>query len=127
MKMTEKNLDVIEKELESHAFAYCGSDVWQDSVTSLKHPVSVAYAILVERIRPKWSNEKPFRYEGDYGSVFVADRSDFKNGVAVKNIPSEPHAFASEVAAMIGYHATNIHPKLNGFQGYDCIHWIFKK
>lgn len=32
--------------------------------------------------------------------------------------------YASDVAEMIGYHAINIHPDLNGFSGYDCIHWM---
>ncbi len=77
-------------------------------------------------IENKWLNEKPFRYEGDYGTVFEASHSDFRKGVIVTNMPDEPSHIASEVAAMIGYHARNVHPKLNGFQGYDCIYWIIK-
>lgn len=35
--------------------------------------------------------------------------------------------FARDVAQMIAYHAMNIWPELNGFQGYDCIKFEFSK
>lgn len=69
-------------------------------------------------------NDHPFEYTSHNGTVFYAERCDFRGGVTVTYKPVYPFPFAEDVAEMIGYHATNIHPKLNGFQGYDCIKWI---
>jgi len=66
-------------------------------------------------------NDKPFSYTSHYGTEFVCDRCDFKTPLIVKNQPSGGKQRMSDVAEMIGYHATNIYPELNGFQGYDCI------
>lgn len=72
-------------------------------------------------------NEKPFEYTV-LGTTFKADRCDFKGGIKVNHkIPQHTFPFANAVAEMVGYHATNIHPNLNGFQGYDCINWIFEE
>ncbi len=72
-------------------------------------------------------NEKSFEYTSHYGTVFKSDRCDFKGGVWVTHQPAEKFFSWSDVTEMIGYHATNIHPQLNGFQGYDCVQWHFEK
>lgn len=72
-------------------------------------------------------NEKPFEYTSHFGTKFNATRCDFFNGVTVSDKNPNNDKYTSDVAEMIGYHATNIHPQLNGFQGYDCIYWTFQK
>ena len=70
-------------------------------------------------------NDKPFDHQGRFLS-FTASRCDFSEGVDVE-VTGQP-AFIdimNDVAAMIGYHATNIHPSLNGFSGYDCCRFKF--
>jgi len=71
--------------------------------------------------------ERPFTHICRYGTVFGADRCDFKTGIIVSHQPSKKALYVSDVAEMIGFHAINIHPQLNGFQGYDCIQWKLKK
>lgn len=66
-------------------------------------------------------NEKLFSYFGSFGTHFSCARCDFKAPLLVIDAPTEKKHFLSDVAEMIGYHATNIRPELNGFQGYDCI------
>lgn len=74
----------------------------------------------------KHLNENPFRFIGHYGTLFSADRCDFRGGITLKSVPKDKSLMASDIAEMIGHHATNIHPQLNGFQGYDCIDWNIK-
>jgi len=69
-------------------------------------------------------NEKPFSHTCRYGTTFQSDRCDFKNGVRMIGLPKNRFMAASDVAEMIGFHATNIHSDLNGFAGYDTIHWL---
>lgn len=74
-------------------------------------------------------NEKHFSYRSHNGTQFIAERCDFRTGVSVQSpvLASGCYAgFSSDVAEMIGYHATNIWPSLNGFQGYDCITFTIK-
>jgi hypothetical protein len=67
-------------------------------------------------------NEKPFSYLSHGGTSFSASRCDFKEGLVIeKQFGTTHEQFISDVIEMTGYHATNIHPNLNGFQGYDCI------
>lgn len=68
-------------------------------------------------------NERPFEHHCSNGSSFQCDRCDFAKPIKVLDKPSDEELFAADVAEMIGYHATNIWPDLNGFQGYDCIHF----
>ena len=68
-------------------------------------------------------NDKPFSHACRFGTEFIAYRCDFVGGIKIKNRPSNQLFFASDVAEMIGFHAVNIRPELNGFQGYDCIQW----
>lgn len=73
-----------------------------------------------------WLNHKPFSHYCRFGTRFGASRCDFRDGVSVMyDRPLTKEEAASDVAEMIGYHAVNIRPELNGFQGYDCIEWIF--
>lgn len=71
-------------------------------------------------------NHKSFSHYCRYGTKFTASRCDFRDGVEVSDVPETQTQFACDVAEMIGYHAVNIRPELNGFQGYDCINWIIK-
>jgi hypothetical protein len=65
-------------------------------------------------------NEKPFEHLGRV-MKFKADHCDFRNGVEIHSLMSNatPLDIMNDVAEMIGYHALNIHPYLNGFMGYD--------
>ena len=67
-------------------------------------------------------NEKPFDHHCSNGSSFQCSRCDFTEPIEVLDMPGDSLAlFAADVAEMIGFHAINIWPKLNGFQGYDTI------
>ena len=70
-------------------------------------------------------NSNPFYHQGRF-LTFRASRCDFSEGVEVEvtGTPSRIDIM-NDVAAMIGYHATNVHPLLNGFQGYDCCNFKF--
>lgn len=72
-------------------------------------------------------NDRPFEHNCQYGTKFRCERCDFKEPVIVTNAPQNPIHFASDVSEMIGFHATNIWPQLNGFSGYDCIQYKFAK
>jgi hypothetical protein len=72
------------------------------------------------------NNEKPFKYISRNGTSFSARRCDFVGGVSVTAKQFSGDVFpekrmVQDVAEMIGYHAANIRPELNGFAGYDCI------
>ena len=71
-------------------------------------------------------NDKSFSHHCRYGTVFTATRCDFKDGVTVTQVPKK-ELLAMDTAEMIGYHARAIYPELNGFQGYDCISFDFRK
>jgi hypothetical protein len=73
-------------------------------------------------------NEKPFEYCSSNGTVFKADRCDFQGGVTAtvqEDISRED--LMTDVAGMVGFHATNIWSKLNGFQGYDCVRFVVEE
>lgn len=76
-------------------------------------------------------NDKPFSYVSSFGSEFSCPRCDFSEPISVTETPVSlsgeafKRILAKEVAEMIGYHATNILPELNGFQGYDCLKFEF--
>jgi len=72
------------------------------------------------------SNDKPWEHRSHYGTRFTNKRCDFREPMQVFCPPDQPRDhLASDVAEMIGFHATNIWPGLNGFAGYDCIRWEF--
>jgi hypothetical protein len=67
-------------------------------------------------------NDKPFRHICRYGIQFDCTRCDFGDIIVVTwSLVPTYDQFARAVATMIGFHATNILPNLNGFQGYDTI------
>ena len=77
---------------------------------------------------PVFLNENRFEHQSHYGTIFTADRCDFRSGVKVeipKNMSREN--LMSDVSEMVAYHALNIFNQLNGFQGYDCINYLSKK
>lgn len=77
-------------------------------------------------------NDKPFSYHSTWGTSFECERCDFRSPVIVHavqkpKIDAELNFFARDVSEMVAYHAMNIHPELNYFQGYDCISFEFRK
>lgn len=70
----------------------------------------------------EWMNDKPFEHTGHYGTSLKANRCDFKNGVVIRRPTGLSHEqYTSDLFEIAAWHAIHIHPKLNGFQGYDCI------
>jgi hypothetical protein len=67
-------------------------------------------------------NEKPFEHQAHHGTWLRANRCDFQHGVAIIRPPaiSDEH-FASDMMEIAAWHALQIHPHLNGFQGYDAV------
>jgi len=82
-------------------------------------------------IHGKPMNDMPFMHNSFHGTSFTCDRCDFKTPVNVKLDVSLMEVadvdilskIMLDISEMIGYHATNIFPQLNGFQGYDCIRY----
>lgn len=69
-------------------------------------------------------NDKPFEHLSHYGTKFVAPKADFREGVIIFRSPGLTQLqLLADLSEMIGYHAVNIHPELNGFSGYDCINF----
>ena len=71
-------------------------------------------------------NETPFQYGSTNGTCFHCDRSDLSGGVIV-NTPKDLSRTRQmqDVMEMAAYHATEIMPKLNGFNGYDTLKFVF--
>jgi len=69
-------------------------------------------------------NDKPFEHICSNGTTFKCERCDFREPILVSSQPLGEFKFANDVAEMIGFHATNIWPNLNGFQGYDTITFV---
>ena len=72
-------------------------------------------------------NDTLFGYVCKNGTVFSADRSDFRNGVQVI-IPSalSDERLIQDTAEMVGHHAHNVWCRLSNFSGYDYIHYEVK-
>lgn len=73
-------------------------------------------------------NDLPFNHHS-IGVEFISSRCDFKGTVYVavydtSELP-DTKTIMKATASMIGYHACNIHKELNGFAGYDAIHYEF--
>ena len=66
-------------------------------------------------------NDKPWKHRCSNGTVFTCKRCDFTEPIVVEPGDANIPQLMCDVAEMIGFHATNIHPNLNGFSGYDCI------
>ena len=58
--------------------------------------------------------------------MFRCSRCDFKEIIEVTEAPEILPMMMGDVAEMIGFHATNILPQLNGFSGYDTLSFYFK-
>lgn len=82
-------------------------------------------------------NKKKFEYHSRNGTLFKCDTCDFSTPIDVyaqyDSFVKEGVKFEAlsklilpDVAEMIGYHAINIHPELNGFAGYDCLRFNTK-
>ena len=71
-------------------------------------------------------NKLQFSYMSHWGTQFYCDTCDFSTPVTVTMSDEDMSRslYSVDVAEMIGYHATNIWPQLNGFQGYDTIKFI---
>ena len=70
----------------------------------------------------KSQNARPFEHRCGNGTIFTASRCDFRGGITAKHRNGLPiEKLMQDISEMIGFHAVMIHPKLNGFAGYDCI------
>lgn len=74
----------------------------------------------------KFLNEEPFQFRAQHGTLFASDRCDLRGWVRVHRAPSDRARAAEDVAQFAAHHAISIWPHLNGFQGYDCIHFKFE-
>jgi hypothetical protein len=83
---------------------------------------------LAEKFMGEWLNERSWQHSGPNGTEFTADRCDFKSGVTA-NVPMDMklERLMQDVSAMVGYHATNILPHLNEFQGYDAFQFTINR
>lgn len=67
-------------------------------------------------------NEKPWHYDGSFGTQFIAKRCDLNGGLTIRCRKDVTEMqLVRDVAAAFAWHAAQIHPKLNGFSGYDCV------
>lgn len=70
-------------------------------------------------------NDKPFSHRHEQVEIF-SQRCDFKTTVYVV-VPDGPAMNPVQLMAatgcVMGYHAVNIRPELNGFAGYDAIRY----
>jgi len=58
----------------------------------------------------------------------MSPTADFRHGVTVQRPATTDRQFVADIAEMVGFHATNILPMLNGFQGYAAIDYkVVKK
>jgi len=75
------------------------------------------------------NNEKPFEYHTSDGVIFKCKRSDLSMPIMVTGLPlgkirgDNLSAALMAVAEMAAYHRGVILPTLNGFAGYDCLHF----
>lgn len=73
--------------------------------------------------------DKAFQYISNHGTIFECSKCDFSTPIVVFGNASTKNKglLVLDVAEMIGYHAVNIRPELNGFAGYDCLRFEYKK
>ena len=78
-------------------------------------------------------NEIPFSHISHCGTKFRAKRCDFRGGIEViendvtTTYKNRIEMLMKDTAEMIGWHACNIRPELNGFSGYVCLNFEFVK
>jgi hypothetical protein len=61
------------------------------------------------------------------GSTFTCKTRDLSTHVFVSDVSRQmsPQTFAAEVAEFVGWHAIQVYPTLNGFNGYDTLRFHF--
>lgn len=64
---------------------------------------------------------KKFKYTSRDGTKFRCESEALTGHIEVGNASYNPERFAAAVAEMIAIHAMEIHPRLNGFAGYDTL------
>ncbi|MCP4526701.1 MAG: hypothetical protein GY833_12455 [Aestuariibacter sp.] len=68
-------------------------------------------------------NGRAFQHSAN-GFDFFSERCDFKDGLYVVKPDTYETSESDLIAAtahVVGYHACNVRPELNGFAGYDAI------
>ena len=77
-------------------------------------------------------NDKPIEHRCHNGNVFKCQRADLKEKIIVvrdRDFTAPDMTFdeglIKDVAEFIGWHALVIWPELNGFSGYDTIHFEY--
>ena len=71
-------------------------------------------------------NDQNFVYTSRHGTTFYSERCDFKGGEVIYKLGkvTHPQLLMADAAEMMAFHAINIHPRLNGFQGYDTLRFV---
>ena len=73
-------------------------------------------------------NDKPFEHHSRNGTQFTGARCDLREGVeglVPVHVMRSAVLLAQDVAEFTAWHRSCIWDQLNGFQGYDCIHFTF--
>ena len=73
--------------------------------------------------RSSENNVEKFEYHSNSGVIFRCGRSDFAEPIKVFGIPLNLDVLLGAVSEMIAFHRAEIWPYLNGFAGYDAIHF----
>lgn len=69
-------------------------------------------------------NEQPIEHRSSNFTRFTAARADLSGGVVVERPARLTDAqFAQDVAEFAAWHRGAIWTQLNGFAGYDCLHF----
>lgn len=74
---------------------------------------------------PRYTDEQlqgGFSHRSRNGTCFECAFLDLSASVEVTNA-AEGTYLLQDVSEFAGSHAVNILPRLNGFQGYDCVHF----
>lgn len=74
----------------------------------------------------KFLNDSPFEHLCHYGTQIKSSRCDFREGVEVHHLEgAKIEHIMADIGEVMGWHAMNIIPRLNGFNGYDCLKYTF--
>jgi len=73
------------------------------------------------------TNVTPIEHTCRNGTSFKCERADLKGGVTVTQAwgDANPEKRMADFAEFGAWHAHWIHEHLNGFQGYDCVRYVF--
>lgn len=73
-------------------------------------------------------NERPFSHVCHNGTRFDCERCDLRGPIEVRTLGEiDRERLTADFAEFAGWHGVNIHPYLNGFNGYDCLKFVFKQ